>query len=329
LFLRKIRVVVIDDSAYNRRAISKMLEDLPGIEVVGYAVDGEGIRTILDLKPDLVTLDIEMPRMDGFHPSSHHHEQVSTPVIVVSSLGGDDRVFKAMELGALDFIVKPTFGISDELLKIRESLHEKVRSVLKLNMAGIKMREALIGEGRPARNKRKASLSPFRGKSSGISVVAIGASTGGPPALQSILSAFNEQPPFAVVISQHMPAGFTRTFADRLNRLSVFDIKEAETGDLIKPGKVLIAPGGHSMIFQEMSGDVAARIVDPQPGEKYLPSVDRMFASCSDIFGARLRELSNRHGNDGSGGQGDKAAGGQVLPNRRNQRSFSGCLGRR
>lgn len=314
--MRKIRVVVIDDSAYNRRAISKMLEALPGIEVVGYAVDGEeGIRTILDLKPDLVTLDIEMPRMDGFTLLRIIMSRCPTPVIVVSSLGGDDRVFKAMELGALDFIVKPTFGISDELLKIRESLHEKVSSVLKLNMAGIKMREALIAEGRPARNKRKASLSPFRGKSSGISVVAIGASTGGPPALQSILSAFNEQPPFAVVISQHMPSGFTRTFADRLNRLSVFDIKEAETGDLLKPGKVLIAPGGHSMIFQEMSGDVAAKIVDPQPGENYLPSVDRMFASCSDIFGARLLGVVlTGMGNDGSKGvRAIKAAGGQVL----------------
>ncbi len=314
--MRKIRVVVIDDSAYNRRAISKMLEGLPEIEVVGYAVDGEeGIRAILDLKPDLVTLDIEMPRMDGFTLLRIIMSRCPTPIIVVSSRGGDDRVFKAMELGALDFIVKPTMTISDELLKIRESLHEIVRSVFKLNMAGIKIRESLVADGRLARKKKKVSPTPFKGKSPGINVVAIGASTGGPPALQSIFSAFSEQPPFAVVVSQHMPPGFTRTFAERLNKLSVFEIKEAENGDLLQSGKVLIAPGGRNMIFQEKSEEVAVKIVEPQPGENYVPSVDRMFTSCSRIFGPHLLGVVlTGMGNDGSKGvKAIKAAGGQVL----------------
>lgn len=312
--MSKIRVVVIDDSAYNRRAITKMLEALPEIEVVGYAVDGEeGIRAILDLKPDLVTLDIEMPKMDGFTLLRIIMSRCPTPVIVVSSMGGDDRVFKAMELGALDFIAKPGSGISGELLNIKESLHEKVRSVLSLNMAGIKMRESIMADVRPLRKKRKAI--PIEGKSSDIKVVAIGSSTGGPPALQSILSAFNEPPPLAMVISQHMPSGFTRTFADRLNRMSVFDIKEAETGDVVRPGRVLIAPGGRSMIFQELSGEVVARVVEPEPGENYLPCVDRMFVSCSAVFGPRLLGVVlTGMGNDGAKGvRAIKAAGGQVL----------------
>jgi two-component system chemotaxis response regulator CheB len=314
--LRKIRVVVIDDSAYNRRAIIRMLEGLPEIEVVGYAVDGEqGIRTILDLKPDLVTLDIEMPKMDGFTLLRIIMSQRPTPVIVVSSQGGDDRVFKALELGALDFIVKPTSNISDELLQIRESLHEKVRSVLKLNMAGIKMRESLIAGTRNSAGKRKTPTAPLNLGKSGIQVVAIGASTGGPPALQSILCAFNEQPPFAVVISQHMPAGFTRTFAERLNRSSVFEISEASNGDLLRPGRVLVAPGGRNMIFQKISGDVVAKIVGPERGDSYVPSVDRMFSSCSGIFGPHLLGIVlTGMGNDGRNGVREiKAAGGQVL----------------
>jgi two-component system chemotaxis response regulator CheB len=314
--LRKIRVVVVDDSAYNRRAITRMLEGFPGIEVVGYAVDGEqGIRTILDLKPDLVTLDLEMPKMDGFTLLRIIMNRLPTPVIVVSSQGGDDRVFKAMELGALDFIVKPTSNISDELLKIRDSLHEKVKSVLKLNMAGIKMRESLIAGADTSAVKIKTSSLPLTRSKSGIQVVAIGASTGGPPALQSILCAFNEQPPFAVVISQHMPPGFTRTFAERLNRSSVFEIREAANGDLLQPGRVLVAPGGCNMIFQKISGNVAAKIVEPEPGDSYIPSVDRMFSSCSGIFGPHLLGIVlTGMGNDGRKGVRDiKAAGGQVL----------------
>lgn len=314
--MKKIRVVVIDDSAYNRRAISRMLEGLPEIEVVGYAVDGEeGIRTILALKPDLVTLDIEMPRMDGFTLLRIIMSRRPTPIIVVSSQGGDDRVFKALELGAVDFIAKPTSIISDELLKIRENLHEKVRNVFKLNMAGIKRRESLIFDTVPRGKKKPAPSLPLKKRDAGISVVAIGASTGGPPALQGILSAFSEQPPFAVVVSQHMPPGFTRTFAERLNRLSVFEIKEAEDGDLLQRGKVLIAPGGRNMLLRAVADEVAISLANPVPAENYVPSVDRMFVSCSEIFGPHLLGVVlTGMGNDGSKGvRAIKAAGGQVL----------------
>lgn len=314
--MRIIRVVVIDDSAYNRRTITKMLEGVENVQVVGYAADGEeGIRKIIDLKPDLVTLDLEMPRMDGFTLLRIVMNSCPTPVIIISSRSEDERVFKALELGAVDFIAKPTSRISDELLKIRDDLQEKVRSVFSLNMDRIINREALL-TAESARKKKKptAPPSPVSGKSQ-IQVVAIGASTGGPPALQGILSSLPGQSPFAVAVSQHMPAGFTKAFAERLNRSSLFEVKEAKDGDLILPGKALIAPGGRNLEFQHLNGDVVARVVEPSPQDRYIPSVDAMFTSLAAIYGARLLAVVlTGMGNDGSKGvRAVKGADGEVL----------------
>lgn len=314
--MRNIRVVVVDDSAYNRRAISTMLEGLPGIEVVGYAADGEeGVKKIIELKPDLVTLDLEMPRMDGFTLLRIVMSHCPTPIIVISSRSDDERVFKALELGAIDFIPKPTHTISTQILKIRSDLHEKIASVFNLNMAGLKRREALIGHEDPEKIKKKAVPLPIRKEKGGIGIVAIGASTGGPPALQSIFSSFKDRYPFAVVVSQHMPSGFTRAFADRLNRMSAFEVKEAADGDQVRPGRILVAPGGKNMIFQHFEGEVVARIVTPAPEDKYLPSVDVMFNSCARVYGAGiLGVVLTGMGNDGSKGvRAIKSVGGQVL----------------
>lgn len=312
-----IRVVVIDDSAYNRRTITKMLEAMENVSVVGYAADGEeGMRRIIDLKPDLVTLDLEMPRMDGFTLLRIIMSSRPTPIIVISSRSEDERVFKALELGAVDFIAKPTSTISDELLTIREDLHNKVRSVLNLNMAGVKKREHLIAEeALHRRKKRPATVPPDRLARQTVDVVAIGASTGGPPALQSILSSLNEKYPIAVAISQHMPAGFTRAFAERLNRSSLFEISEAKDGDPFTPGRILIAPGGMNLVFQKLPGGVVAKVTKPSPQDRYVPSVDVMFSSLAAIYGNRLLAVVlTGMGNDGSRGVREvKAAGGQVL----------------
>ena len=150
---------------------------------------------------------------------------------------------------------------------------------------------------------------------SAINVVAIGASTGGPPALQNILSSFSDKLPFSVLISQHMPAGFTKAFAERLNRSSLFEVKEAKDGDPVAPGTVLIAPGGRNMVFTELNGGIVARIVEPAAQDRYIPSVDAMFASLADIYGARLLAVVlTGMGNDGSKGvRAVKKAGGEVL----------------
>jgi len=316
--VKRLKVLVIDDSAFNRRTISRILEGLAEVEVAGYAVDGEeGIRRVLELKPDLVTLDIEMPRMDGFTFLRIIMANRPTPVIVVSSLGGDERVFKALELGAVDFIVKPTAGASDELNKIREDLHEKVRGIFNLNLSTVARRGTFHPEESSAlvEVRPKPLFTPRRRTGKSVAVVAIGASTGGPPALQSIFRAFPGDLPFSLVISQHMPAGFTRAFADRLCRSSAVEVAEACDGDRVLPGRALIAPGGRNMVFQRGEDGVTVRIVDPEPGENYIPSVDRMFKSCAEVYGARtLGIVLTGMGNDGSAGvRAIKRAGGQVL----------------
>ncbi|GLI39651.1 chemotaxis response regulator protein-glutamate methylesterase [Geobacter hydrogenophilus] len=314
--MRKIRVVVIDDSAFNRRAIIKMLESMPEVVVAGYANDGEeGIRKVIDLKPDLVTLDLEMPKMDGFTLLRIIMGYCPTPVIVISAKSDDEKVFKALELGAVDFVAKPSQGISEELLTITGDIQQKVRGVFSLNMKEIIRREKMEVLAPPPIARKKAQAEPRRVVPCRLDVVAIGSSTGGPPAIQRILSSFREALPLAIVISQHMPAGFTRTFAERLNRLSVFEVKEAADGDTVWPGRVLIAPGGHNMVFEKSSGSVVVRVRKPSPEDRYIPSVDAMLASCADAFGPRtLGVVLTGMGNDGSRGvRAVKGAGGQVL----------------
>ena len=302
---------MVDDSAYNRRAITRMLEELPGVEVVGYATNGEeGIRRVIDLTPDLVTLDLEMPRMDGFTMLRILMASTPVPVIVISSTSGDEKVFKALELGAIDFIAKPTTIISDELLKIQEDLHEKVQGVFKLNMARVQKR----CEQAPAAAEL-ALASPREAKEGNIDIVAIGSSTGGPPALQLIFSAFRQPPPFAMVISQHMPAGFTSAFAERLNRSTGFEVKEAKDGDEVLAGRALIAPGGKNLLFARAKGKVIARVVTPGPKDRYIPSVDEMFCSCAGIYTNRmLAVVLTGMGNDGARGVREaKRLGAQIV----------------
>ena len=315
--MKKIRVVVIDDSAYNRRTITKMLEGVPNVEVVGFAVDGEeGIRKIIDLKPDLVTLDLEMPKMDGFTLLRIVMSSCPTPVIVISSRSEDERVFKALELGAVDFIAKPSTVISEDILKISNDLQEKVKSVFKLNISVIKRRESLLPPPQTLKKVVPSSAPPTpRGGKDRVDMVAIGSSTGGPPALQAIFSAMNEQLPFCIAVSQHMPAGFTKAFAERLNRSSAFEIVEAKEGDVAVPGRILIAPGGMNLLFHARGSEVVATLKAPSKSDKYVPSVDVMFSSLADIYGPRmLAVVLTGMGNDGSRGvRRVKSAGGGVF----------------
>lgn len=314
--MKKIRIVVVDDSAFSRRSITRMLEGLASVEVVGYAINGEeGIQKVIALKPDLVTLDLEMPKMDGFTLLRILTTRFSLPVIVISALSGADKVFRALELGALDFVAKPSSNASVDLLSIKDDLQKKVSQVLSLTPGS----HARLSSGitLPERTTVTPSLTGRAGIGihHAIDLVAIGTSTGGPPALQLILSAFEQKYPFAIVISQHMPAGFTKAFADRLNRTSLFDVKEAEDGDLVLPGRVLIAPGGKNMVFEVCGGQVTARIVAPSDSDRYVPSVDVMLHSCAGIYRKRVAAvILTGMGNDGSKGiQTIKEHGGCVI----------------
>lgn len=302
--MKKIRIVVVDDSAFSRRSITRMLEGLDSVEVVGYASNGEeGIQKVIALKPDLVTLDLEMPKMDGFTLLRILTTRFSLPVIVISALSGADKVFKALELGALDFVAKPSSSASVDLLSIKEDLQKKVQQVLALKPGSHVRTPQTINK----LDYNASETLPFGRAGIGIQhtidLVAIGCSTGGPPALQQIFSAFDQQYPFAIVVSQHMPGGFTKAFADRLNRTSPFEIKEAEDGDLVLPGRVLIAPGGKNMVFEVCGGQVTARIVAPSESDRYVPSVDVMLQSCAGIYRKRVTAvILTGMGNDGSKG---------------------------
>jgi two-component system chemotaxis response regulator CheB len=302
--VKKIKIVVVDDSAFSRRTITRMLEGLDSVEVVGYAINGEeGIQKVIALKPDLVTLDLEMPKMDGFTLLRILTTRFSLPVIVISALSGADKVFKALELGALDFVAKPSSTASVDLLSIKEDLLKKVLQVLALKPGShIRPTPDISSQERSSAVTTQSGKAGI-GMQHAIDLVAIGSSTGGPPALQQIFSAFEQKYPFAIVVSQHMPAGFTKAFADRLNRSSLFDVKEAEDGDLVLPGRILIAPGGKNMVFEVCGGQVTARIVAPSESDRYVPSVDVMLQSCAGIYQKRVAAvILTGMGNDGSKG---------------------------
>jgi len=311
---RAVRVLVVDDSAYNRRTIIKVLNEIAGVEVVDYACNGEeGLRKAIDLTPDLITLDLEMPRMDGFSFLRILMQNCPIPVIVVSSRSGQEDVFRALEFGAVDFVAKPTAQITPELFNIREDLIRKV-----IEVAGTDMGKVLKRAGSDKTQLRTARTKPLqRGtkESSAVKQVVIGASTGGPPALQAIFSAIQNPLDVGFAISQHMPPGFTRAFAERLNKFTALEIKEAANGDQLHPGRVLIAPGGMNLTFRRRGDEILAQVSSPEPKQRYTPSVDVMFNSASDVYQDRLLGVVlTGMGNDGARGTRlIKSRGGMIL----------------
>lgn len=278
-----IRVLVIDDSAFSRRTITRMLETSPLVEVVGAARDGEeALRKSLDLEPDLITLDLEMPRMDGFTFLRLLMAKNPIPVMVISGRDGEGDVFKALDLGAVDFVAKPTARATPELQNIQAELIRKVHAVRELRIAKVKDR---ITQAPPVVIE-SVETAP-EGKDVASAVV-IGSSTGGPSAIMQTLGAFSEPPSCPFLIAQHMPAGFTRGFAERLNRLSPFSVKEAEGGEVPLPGTALLAPGGSNLELENIAGEIRTKIVPSAAGEKYAPSVNRLFKSAALHYGPHL-----------------------------------------
>jgi len=303
---RQIRVLVIDDSAFSRRTITRMLDRSPLVEVVDWARDGEeALRKALDTELDLITLDLEMPRMDGFTFLRILMAKKPTPVIVISGQTGDQNVFKALDLGAVDFLAKPSMRATQELDTIEQELIRKVHSIRQLRIDKVRDR---IGHAPTIERRHKLA-------GRGPRLVAIGSSTGGPTALMQIFGAFPEPPECAFVVSQHMPEGFTRGFAERLDRMTHLQAREAEEGDAPESGVILVAPGGKHLEFEARRGSPRVHLVDRQPSDKYAPSVDRMFLSASKHFGTDLLAIVlTGMGDDGRiGVQAVKRAGGNVV----------------
>lgn len=298
---RKIQVLVVDDSAYGRRTIAQILESEKDMEVVDRASDGdEGLRKAAQLRPDLITLDLEMPKLDGFSFLRLLMATAPTPVIVISSYAHKADVFKALELGAFDFVPKPKTASRSELQTMRDELLKKVRSVRSIR-ASPQMKELPR-----ARKAEPIHVDPV--------VVAVAASTGGPPAVQRILEAVGNEASLSLLVVQHMPSGFTRAFADRLDRITGLTVKEARDGEKLVPGKAFIAPGGRHMVLGERDGEKVVRTLVPSPHDRAVPSADKLFASVAHLLGARgLGVVLTGMGADGAQGAREiKEAGGEV-----------------
>ncbi len=295
-----IRVLLVDDSDATRAGVRRILESACGAEVVGVAADGEqALREAQRLRPDLILLDLAMPRMDGFTFLRLLMARQPTPVVVISAQSRRTDVFKALELGALDFVPKPEGDAPVESL--RDALVEKCQLVRALRIENLAPRD-------PA-----GALAP---EAAGI--VAIGASTGGPAAIQRVLSTLAGDLPLAFVIAQHMPERFTAAFAERLARTTSFVASEAADGDVVAAGRVLVAPGGrHLEVRRGIDGVLRAAIVAPAaaPAVKYCPSADLLFASVARAAGSRACAIVlTGMGQDGRAGvRAVKAAGGLTL----------------
>lgn len=310
---RQVKVLIIDDSAFNRQTIKRMLEKAPNIEIAGTAVDGyDGMKKILKCRPDVITLDLEMPRMDGFTLLRWIMEERPTPVIIVSSHGERATVFKALELGAVDFVVKPTKMASKELENIEGDLLTKVLGVTFLKMETLKKNISMLGSKDIAVSRLgpQALHTP-----EGIEMVAIGASTGGPAAVQVILSRLPGNFPASIIISQHMPYGFTRQFANRLNKVCAITVKEAEHGEPVEEGKTLICPGSHHMTLAKSKNNVVVNIRESSSTDIYSPSIDVMMTSAAEIYGDRTMGIVlTGMGSDGKKGMKEiKKRGGVTI----------------
>ncbi len=303
---RPARILIVEDSAASRAEMARMLERAGRVEVIGTARNGEeALREALRLEPDLVVLDLNMPRMDGFTFLRILMARRATPVVVVSSQSRRSDVFKALELGALDFVAKPDEGTPLEA--IRDALLEKCELLRSLRVENLAPR-APVQEG------------PFRvaGLADPERVVAIGASTGGPQAIQRLLAALPGDLPAAFLVAQHMPARFTAAFAERLARTTPFSVQQAADGDVVAAGRVLVAPGGHDLEVRRDAGGTLRTIVfpGPAPGERRpCPSADRLFTSVARAMGNRAcAVVLTGMGQDGCGGVSEvKRLGGVTL----------------
>ncbi len=294
-----MQVLVIDDSAYNRKMIRSMLKEMDEVDLVGIASDGEeAIKIVMTDPPDVITLDLNMPRMDGFTFLRWLMRNRPLPVVVVSAEGGEKNVFKALDLGALDFVVKPLRYASERIVEIKTELQEKVRAVATKDMAQYL---AHLKAARPS--QRSLVHHRFLADATVIDgLLVIGASTGGPSAVQRILSDIPADYPFPIIVVQHMPPVFTRQFSIRLGKNTPLDAKEAENGDPLVPGQVLVVPGGYHLEVMDQKG-YRAFLREKGDGDRFVPSVDVTMTSAAAVFGKRaLGVLLTGMGNDGAEG---------------------------
>lgn len=281
----RIKVLVVDDSAFMRKSISLLLEDDPNIKVVDTATDGlMAIEKIKELKPDIVTLDVEMPRMDGLTALKIIMEECPTPVIMVSSLTieGAEVTLKALDLGAVDFIPKEMSFVSVAITSIKEELIKKVRSIYKNKSVISKVKTVNNPHSVVKKENTKLKTLPIKG----YKALAIGISTGGPISLQKVIPLLSDKLSVPVFVVQHMPPKFTASLAERLNMISPLEVKEAVDNEIVRAGVVYIAPGGkHMTLTKDKLNNNIIKISDTPDNLLHKPSVDVMIESVQKIYG--------------------------------------------
>jgi two-component system chemotaxis response regulator CheB len=329
-----IRLLVVDDSAYNRRSIAQAFVDHPEVEIVGKAADGEeALKLVTALKPDAITLDLEMPRMDGFTFLRILMARAPTPVVVVSSYSQRENVFKALEFGALDFVPKPDRPDADTSDLQREILQKVllVRSLRPSFVPTSLVRRSTSGqfspEGQPIRWSEEA---PTRDRAYRFPslVIAIASSTGGPSALMHIFGHLPTTTTAAFVVAQHMPDKFTRTFAERLDRRGPVRTVEASDWDPVSAGAGFVCPGRKCMEVTRRGDQLHMRVVPADPGDRYVPSADRLFKSVAVLGKRAVAVVLTGMGDDGvEGARAIRDAGGLVIAESHETAAVNGMPG--
>jgi two-component system, chemotaxis family, protein-glutamate methylesterase/glutaminase len=316
---KKIKVVVADDSALMRKLIPELLKRDSEIDVVATAMDGLGaLKKIEQHKPDVITLDIMMPNMDGMTALRHIVSQFNIPVIIISALTqrGASVTLEALEAGAIDFIAKPQIAIPEKLSEMAGELIAKVKAVARRPVYLFQERGPV--EHLPIKTGTSdivAGRSDIDGAIAARSLICIGISTGGPDALSFLIPRLPKSLAAGVMIVQHMPEGFTAQLAQRLNSRSDIEVKEAEDGDLVLPGRVLLARGGRHLRVKKREFAVIAEVSEGPPVSGHCPSVDLLFASAASEYGSKaIGLIMTGMGDDGVSGLGEiKEAGGLTL----------------
>lgn len=281
----KTRVVVVDDSALVRSLLGEIINRQPDMECIGAASDPLVAREMIrNLNPDVITLDVEMPRMDGIDFLSKLMRLRPMPVVMVSTLTerGADVTLRALELGAIDFVAKPKIGVADGLRLLAEDITDKVRIASKAHVRKAPA-APVAAPGAPATARPAAPIAAL-GRLSTEKIVFIGASTGGTEATKEVLINLPPDSP-AVVITQHMPPGFTKSYAARLDGLCKIRVAEARDGERVLPGHAYIAPGGFHLSVERSGANYIARVQDGEPVNRHKPSVEVLFKSAARVVG--------------------------------------------
>jgi two-component system, chemotaxis family, protein-glutamate methylesterase/glutaminase len=319
--VKKFRVLIVDDSAFMRKVLETIFNADDQLQVIGHAKDGrEAVALAESLKPDVITMDINMPHVDGLQATAEIMTTNPRPIVVVSSESreGADSTLRALELGAIEFVAKPTSGVDLDMQSVREELLRKVRMAAKVRVVRTASRMASTIRNAPAATRpRSAESFPASASTSGLDqrfpVVVLGASTGGPATVMRLAPGFTADFPAAVILVQHMPAAFTTQYTAQLAEFTSIRVKEAEANEPLRPGTLYVCPGG-----QHLRISPTGRLqLDGTSGRVngYLPNIDITMESVASYAGAMgIGAILTGMGNDGAAGcQAIKRAGGLVL----------------